>query len=108
MSHMQLVAERPELKAQLYVPKQSLGERPNPAPAAPEPAEPTAEPTPPAPSLPASPPASETDNDEEVEDIEEVEVELGGTSCKVPLATEAIFKAEKAGRAGKKRKTIKC
>ena len=37
-----------------------------------------------------------------------VEVELGGTSCKVPLATEAISKAEKAGRAGKKRKTIKC
>lgn len=42
---MQLVAERPELKAQLYVPKPSLGERPNPAPAAPEPAEPTAEAT---------------------------------------------------------------
>ena len=37
-----------------------------------------------------------------------VEVEMGGTSCKVPRATEAIAKVEKTGRAGKKRKTIKC
>ncbi len=37
-----------------------------------------------------------------------VDVQMGGTSCKVPLALEAITKAEKAGRAGKKRKTIKC
>ena len=37
-----------------------------------------------------------------------VEVELGGTSCKVPLATEKIAKVEKAGRTGKKRKSIKC
>ena len=37
-----------------------------------------------------------------------VEVELGGSSCKVPLATETIDKVEKAGRLGKKRKTIKC
>ena len=37
-----------------------------------------------------------------------VEVEMGGTSCKVPLATEVITKVEKSGRAGKKRKTIKC
>lgn len=37
-----------------------------------------------------------------------VAVDLGGTSCKVPLAFEAITKAEKAGRVGKKRKTIKC
>lgn len=37
-----------------------------------------------------------------------VDVELGGTSCKVPLALEAITKIEKAGRIGKKRKTIKC
>ena len=37
-----------------------------------------------------------------------VEVDLHGTSCKVPLATETIEKIEKAGRAGKKRKTIKC
>ena len=37
-----------------------------------------------------------------------VEVEQGNTSCKVPLATETIAKVEKAGRLGKKRKTIKC
>ncbi len=37
-----------------------------------------------------------------------VEVEMGGTSCKVPLATEVITKIEKMGRVGKKRKTIKC
>ena len=37
-----------------------------------------------------------------------VEVEMGGTSCKVPLALEAITKIEKMGRVGKKRKTIKC
>ena len=37
-----------------------------------------------------------------------VEVDMHGTSCKVPLATEYIAKIEKAGRVGKKRKTIKC
>lgn len=37
-----------------------------------------------------------------------VEVDMHGTSCKVPLATEYIAKVEKAGRVGKKRKTIKC
>lgn len=37
-----------------------------------------------------------------------VEVEMGDTSCKVPLAGEMIAKVEKAGRLGKKRKTIKC
>lgn len=37
-----------------------------------------------------------------------VEVNMHGTSCKVPLAMEYIEKIEKAGRAGKKRKTIKC
>ena len=37
-----------------------------------------------------------------------VEVDLGGTSCKVPLATEYIEKVQKSGRAFKKRKTIKC
>ncbi len=37
-----------------------------------------------------------------------VEVDLGGTSCKVPVAAETIAKVEKAGRLGKKRKTIKC
>jgi len=33
---------------------------------------------------------------------------MHGTSCKVPLATEYIAKIEKAGRAGKKRKSIRC
>ena len=37
-----------------------------------------------------------------------MDVDLGGTSCKVPLATEYIEKIENSGRAGKKRKTIKC
>jgi 3-methyladenine DNA glycosylase AlkD len=37
-----------------------------------------------------------------------VEVDMGGKSCKVPLATEYIAKVEKAGRAGKKRKTVRC
>ena len=37
-----------------------------------------------------------------------VEVDMHGTSCKVPLATEYIAKVEKAGRAGKKRKAVKC
>lgn len=37
-----------------------------------------------------------------------VEVEMGGTSCKVPVAAETIAKVEKMGRLGKKRKTIKC
>ena len=40
--------------------------------------------------------------------IGKVEIDMGGTACKVPLATEYIAKVEKAGRAGKKRKTIKC
>jgi hypothetical protein len=37
-----------------------------------------------------------------------VSVDMGGTACKVPLATEEIQKAEKKGRTGKKRKTIRC
>lgn len=37
-----------------------------------------------------------------------VDVELNGSSCKVPTATEHIEKFEKSGRVGKKRKTIKC
>ncbi|MDP6990341.1 MAG: DNA alkylation repair protein [Planctomycetota bacterium] len=41
-------------------------------------------------------------------ELGQVDVELGGTSCKVPVASEAISKVEKSGRAGKKRKTIKC
>lgn len=40
--------------------------------------------------------------------IGKVEVEMGETSCKVPLATEYIAKVEKAKRVGKKRKTAKC
>ena len=40
--------------------------------------------------------------------IGKVEVDMEGTACKVPLATEYIAKVEKAGRAGKKRKTIRC
>lgn len=37
-----------------------------------------------------------------------VEVDMGDTSCKVPLAAEYIAKVEKSGRAGKKRKAIRC
>lgn len=40
--------------------------------------------------------------------IGKVEVEMGNTSCKVPFAPDYIAKIEKAGRVGKKRKTIKC
>ena len=40
--------------------------------------------------------------------IGKVEVDMGGTACKVPLATEYIAKIEKMGRVGKKRKTAKC
>jgi 3-methyladenine DNA glycosylase AlkD len=37
-----------------------------------------------------------------------VSVNMGGTACKVPLATAEIKKAEAAGKVGKKRKTIRC
>ena len=37
-----------------------------------------------------------------------VEVDVGNTACKVPLALEYIEKFEKSGRAGKKRKAIRC
>jgi 3-methyladenine DNA glycosylase AlkD len=40
--------------------------------------------------------------------IGKVEVDMGDTSCKVPLATEYIDKMEKAGRVGRKRATTKC
>jgi len=40
--------------------------------------------------------------------IGKVDVDVGDTACKVPLATDYIAKAEKAGRVGKKRKTMKC
>ena len=41
-------------------------------------------------------------------EIGEVYVDVGDTSCKVPLATAYIEKIEKAGRIGAKRKTMKC
>lgn len=37
-----------------------------------------------------------------------VSVDVGDTACKVPLATAYIEKIEAAGRAGQKRKTIRC
>lgn len=37
-----------------------------------------------------------------------VSVDMGGTACKVPNATQYIQKVETAGRVGKKRKTSKC
>ena len=40
--------------------------------------------------------------------VGEVEVDMGGTACKVPLATEYIAKVEKSGRLGKKRKSAMC
>ncbi len=42
------------------------------------------------------------------EKIGKVNVEMGGTACKVPLATVYIEKALDRGRAGKKRKTARC
>ena len=40
--------------------------------------------------------------------IGKVEVDMGGTACKVPLATDYIAKVEARGTIGKKRKTAKC
>lgn len=40
--------------------------------------------------------------------IGEVSVDMGGTACKVPLATEYIAKVESMGRVGKKRKMARC
>jgi 3-methyladenine DNA glycosylase AlkD len=40
--------------------------------------------------------------------IGKVSVNVGDTSCKVPLATDYIAKIEKMGRVGKKRATAKC
>ncbi len=40
--------------------------------------------------------------------IGQVSVDMGETSCKVPLASEYIEKMESMGRVGRKRKTIKC
>jgi 3-methyladenine DNA glycosylase AlkD len=38
----------------------------------------------------------------------QVSVNMGGTACKVPLATAEIQKAEEKGKIGKKKKTIRC
>jgi len=40
--------------------------------------------------------------------IGKVNVEMGGTACKVPLATDYIQKGIDKGRIGKKRKTARC
>ena len=40
--------------------------------------------------------------------IGNVSVDVGDTACQVPLAMAYIQKIESAGRAGKKRKTIRC
>ncbi|HBE67862.1 MAG TPA: DNA alkylation repair protein [Planctomycetaceae bacterium] len=40
--------------------------------------------------------------------IGKVDVDMGETSCKVPLASAAIEKVESMGRIGKKRKNAKC
>ena len=40
--------------------------------------------------------------------IGKVEVNMGGTACKVPLATTYIEKVEKAGKIGNKRKNARC
>ena len=40
--------------------------------------------------------------------IGKVQVDLGGTACKVPLATEYIKKVEDKGRIGNKRKMARC
>ena len=41
-------------------------------------------------------------------DIGAVEVDVGETACKIPSAVAYIEKVEKAGRIGKKRKTMRC
>ena len=40
--------------------------------------------------------------------IGKVSVEMGGTACKVPLATDYIQKVVDKGRVGKKRKMARC
>lgn len=40
--------------------------------------------------------------------IGEVSVDVGGTACKVPRASEYINKVIDKGRIGKKRKTARC
>ena len=45
---------------------------------------------------------------EAAESIGKVDVDMGGTSCKVPFAPEYIDKVVKMGRLGKKRKQVRC
>jgi 3-methyladenine DNA glycosylase AlkD len=40
--------------------------------------------------------------------IGKISIDMGNTACKVPVATEYIEKIETSGKAGKKRKTIRC
>jgi len=40
--------------------------------------------------------------------IGSVDVDMGDTSCKVPVALQYIEKIEKMGRVGKKRAIMKC
>jgi 3-methyladenine DNA glycosylase AlkD len=40
--------------------------------------------------------------------IGKVQVDMRGTACKVPVASDYITKIEKAGRAGKKRSALRC
>jgi hypothetical protein len=40
--------------------------------------------------------------------IGKVKVDMGGTACKVPLASEYILKMHARGTLGKKRKTARC
>jgi hypothetical protein len=42
------------------------------------------------------------------EEIGPVNVDVGNTSCQVPVASDCIRKLEKRGAIGKKRKTVKC
>ncbi len=37
-----------------------------------------------------------------------VEIDMGDTSCKIPLATDTIAKVDAKGRTGQKRKTVMC
>jgi hypothetical protein len=41
-------------------------------------------------------------------EIGKVHVDMGGTACKVPLATEYIKKVEDRGKLGQKRKIARC
>jgi hypothetical protein len=42
------------------------------------------------------------------QEIGPLSIDMGDTSCKVPLASAYIAKVEDAGRVGNKRKTIGC